>query len=641
MLQNREFSYKIAGSSIIFNQPLTFAEQADGGYITARVDIIRLYGKDAQQTVTVFNHEPDVYYNRATVELDLAGGYGALTTWRTQNTTDTTIVRQGDKVWGDLMSVSSGAGNTFKIELRSQNILSDESLPITFDRNDGSPLTLNPDSFTITYVTNEDGERILNRVEANYIPYLPTGDAFDSFDYRGEILKQHPNLRVGDKIKIDGETDFRRIISSPLFARPTEYRDDEQVSNNFFTKIAAGNYDGERFGEGLSVVANIDAGKVTSLDWNRRDLSYYFNHGILINPTAYNYNSAPILNFIPVNGEGGGAKARVIVYGGQIIDIEIVDPGSGYTKAPRVVVSRGYSILRENNHPEFFMTRYTTGGGGQDLVATISAVSSVIPLYNRNLIESIAIIQQPNPVQFNNEYVRVIQPASPAIGMGEVSEQKILSQIQYVAATESPAAVSQPAFTRIFPDNMDLGFESFRAVKTRYFSSGVIAIDENPVNNPQFYSQGKLGTTVSSFIDYLFLDVGYANVSGITLEQLELTYTQFAGISEGVDTWMDNMAINASSLTTDGSLFNPGVPSLQEHVSFLDAPATDVSIVLYVPDTSRFPDSGKLLLGKELVTYTSKSADRFAGVTRGVDGTTAEAHAAGTFIRTIGLETTL
>ena len=641
VLQNREFSYKIAGSSIIFNQPLTYAEQADGGYTTARVDIIRLYGKDAQQTVTLFNHEPDVYYNRATVELDLAGGYGALTTWRTQNTTDTTIVRQGDKVWGDLISVSLGAGNTFKIELRSQNILSDESLPIIFDRNDGSPLTLNPDSFTITYVTNEDGERILNRVEANYIPYLPTGDAFDSFDYRGEILKQHPNLRVGDKIKIDGETDFRRIISSPLFARPTEYRDDEQVSNNFFTKIAAGNYDGERFGEGLSVVANIDAGKVTSLDWNRRDLSYYFNHGILINPTAYNYNSAPILNFIPVNGEGGGAKARVIVYGGQIIDIEIVDPGSGYTKAPRVVVSRGYSILRENNHPEFFMTRYTTGGGGQELVATISAVSSVVPLYNRNLIESIAIIQQPNPVQFNNEYVRVIQPASPAIGMGEVSEQKILSQIQYVAATESPAAVSQPAFTRIFPDNMDLGFESFRAVKTRYFSSGVIAIDENPVNNPQFYSQGKLGTTVSSFIDYLFLDVGYANVSGITLEQLELTYTQFAGISEGVDTWMDNMAINASSLTTDGTLFNPGVPSLQEHVSFLDAPATDVSIVLYVPDTSRFPDSGKLLLGKELVTYTSKSADRFAGVTRGVDGTTAEAHAAGTFIRTIGLETTL
>ena len=641
VLQNRELSYKIAGSLIRFNQPVPYAEQADGTYASARVDIIRLYGKDAIPTVTLFNHEPDVYYNRAKVEIDLASGYDSLTTWRTQNTTDTTIVKQGNNVWGDLISVSLGSGNKFVIELRSQNISSSASEPIIFDRNDGTPLTLNPDSFTITYVTNEDGERVLNRLEANYIPYLPTGDAFDSYDYRGEILKQHPNLRVGDKIQIDGEKSYRSIISSPLFARPTDYRDGEQISNNFFTKIAASGYDEEKFGEGLSVIANVDAGKVTSLDWNRRDLSYYFNNGILVNPTAYNYNTPPVLNFVPVNGEGGGAKARVIVYGGQIIDIEIVDPGSGYTKAPKVVISRGYSILRENNHPEFFMTRYTTGGGGQDLVATITAVSTVIPLYYRNLIESVGVVKVLDPVSFGAEVTRTIQFVGPAIGMGEVSEQKILTQIQYVAATESPAAVSQPAFTRIFPDNMDLGFESFRAVKTRYFSSGVIALDENPVANPEYYSQGKLGTTVASFLDYLYLDVGYANVSGITLEQLELTYTQFNGISEGVDTWMENMAINASSLTTNGTLFNPGVPSLQEHVSFLDAPTTDVSIVLYVPDTSRFPDSGKLLLGKELVTYTSKTPDRFAGVTRGVGGTTAEAHTAGTLIRTIGLETTL
>ena len=641
VLQNRELSYKIFGATIKFNQQLPFATQADGTYTSARVDIIRLYGKDAQQTVTLFNHEPDVYYNRAKIEIDLAGGYDSLTTWRTQNTTDTTIVRQGNNVWGDLISVSLGSGSKFIIELRSQNISSDASEPIIFDRGDGTPLTLTPDSFTVEYVTNPNGERILNRLEANYIPYLPTGDAFDSFDYRGEIIKQHPNLRVGDKIKIDGEQSYRNIISSPLFARPTEYRDGEQISNNFFTKIAASGYDEERFGEGLSVNAIINAGKVVSLDWNRRDLSYYFNNNIIVNPTAYNYNTPPVLNFIPVNGEGGGAKARVIVYGGQIIDIEIVDPGSGYTKAPRVVIARGYSILRENNHPEFFMTRYTTGGGDQNLVATITAVSSVIPIYQRNLIESLAIVKLLDPVDIGAEVTRIIQFIGPAVGMGDVYEQRILSQIQYVAATESPAAVSQPVFTRIFPDNMNLAFDSFRAIKTRHYSSGVIALDEGAVINPNLYSQGKLGTTVSSFIDYLFLDVGYANISGITLEQLELTYTQFKGISEGVDTWMENMELNASSITTDGTLFNPGVPSLQEHMSYLDAPSTVSSIVIYVPSTSRFPDSGKLLLGKELVTYTSKQNDRFVGVTRGVDGTTAETHPAGTLIRTIGLGTTL
>jgi hypothetical protein len=99
--------------------------------------------------------------------------------------------------------------------------------------------------------------------------------------------------------------------------------------------------------------------------------------------------------------------------------------------------------------------------------------------------------------------------------------------------------------------------------------------------------------------------------------------------------------LNNTSLTTDGTLFNPGIPSIQELMSYLDAPLTASSIVIYIPDTTNFPDSGKLLVGKELVTYTSKLSDRLIGVTRGVDNTTAAAHTAGQFIRTIGLETTL
>ena len=167
-------------------------------------------------------------------------------------------------------------------------------------------------------------------------------------------------------------------------------------------------------------------------------------------------------------------------------------------------------------------------------------------------------------------------------------------------------------------------------------------MDENPnLIFADFYTQGNLGGTVASFIDYLYLDAGYANVSGISLEQLELTYTQFAGISEGVDTWMENMELNNTSITSDGTLFNPGIPSIQELMSYLDAPLTTSSTVVYIPDTTNFPDSGKLLVGKELVTYTSKLPDRLIGVARGVDGTTAEAHSAGQFIRTIGLETTL
>ena len=641
VLQRQNISYKINGAAITFMQPLEYTEQADGSYTCARVDILRLYGKNYQSTLNLFNYEADVFYNRATVTFDGAGTYDTLSSWYVLNTSDKTTVKQGDRIWGEIISIQSGSGDQFTVALKSQNIDFIAGSDITFDRGDGNPLTITFADYSIAYTTNAAGERILNRVESNYIPFLPTDDAFDSYDYRGEILKEHPSLRRGDKIQIDGELSYRNILSSPIFAKATDYRKGGQASANFFAKVAASDYNGDVLGEGLSVTANIDTGKVISLDWNRRELTYFFNNNILINPTAYNYNSPPVLNFIPTNGEGGGARAQVLVYGGQIIDIILVDGGSGYTAPPRVVVSRGYNIVRENNHPEFSAVRTIFGGQGEGLNATIQTTSSVINLYQRNLLEHIAVLQSPNPLGSGRLVSRGMHLVTPEIGMGFPFEQDIVSRIQYVVATQTPSAVEQPTFVRIFPEAENVGHVDFRADKTRYFSSGVIALDENPVTYPQFYTQGKLGGTVASFMEYLYLDAGYANVSGISLEQLELTYTQFAGISEGVDTWMENMELNNTSITSDGTLFNPGIPSIQELMSYLDAPLTTSSTVVYIPDTTNFPDSGKLLVGKELVTYTSKLSDRLIGVARGVDGTTAEAHSAGQFIRTIGVETTL
>ena len=97
---------------------------------------------------------------------------------------------------------------------------------------------------------------------------------------------------------------------------------------------------------------------------------------------------------------------------------------------------------------------------------------------------------------------------------------------------------------------------------------------------------------------------------------------------------MENYSINDSSITSNGTLFNPGIPSIQELMTYLDAPLSDTGTVAYVPDTSNFPNSGKLLIGKEMITYTAKLSDRFYGITRGVNGTEAVAHNAGQFLRT-------
>ena len=48
--------------------------------------------------------------------------------------------------------------------------------------------------------------------------------------------------------------------------------------------------------------------------------------------------------------------------------------------------------------------------------------------------------------------------------------------------------------------------------------------------------------------------------------------------------------------------------------------------IVYAENTTDFPATGTLQLGKEQITYTGKLSDRFTGCTRGVNGTTAQAH---------------
>ena len=56
--------------------------------------------------------------------------------------------------------------------------------------------------------------------------------------------------------------------------------------------------------------------------------------------------------------------------------------------------------------------------------------------------------------------------------------------------------------------------------------------------------------------------------------------------------------------------------------------------VVYVNgDTSRFPASGTILLGREQISYTSKLSDRFLDCTRGVNGTPIEEHLTGEYLR--------
>ena len=172
---------------------------------------------------------------------------------------------------------------------------------------------------------------------------------------------------------------------------------------------------------------------------------------------------------------------------------------------------------------------------------------------------------------------------------------------------------------------------------TKYKQSGVIDMLEQPVENGYLFTQGKLGTTVATFMEYLFMDHGEFNVSGINIEQFEIFYP-FLAINQNPNNWMENYTIDYSSITSNGVLFNPGIPSIHDRGGNLDQAFNIGDTILYITgSTANFPSSGKLLVGKEVVEYDgSVNFDRFIITARGVNGTTEVNHLGGDYFRTLG-----
>ena len=61
-------------------------------------------------------------------------------------------------------------------------------------------------------------------------------------------------------------------------------------------------------------------------------------------------------------------------------------------------------------------------------------------------------------------------------------------------------------------------------------------------------------------------------------------------------------------------------------VTALDATAAIATTTITLKDATNFPTSGTLLIGAELITYTSKLLNVLGGITRAVNGTTLTAH---------------
>ena len=642
VLQQDLDSYIISGPSIRFHKPLKFSKQSDGSYITDKVDILYFYGKNYQPTATCFDFESDVFYNRTTITFDGANTYDKFLTWFGPQASLSTYVYQildGKKyLFGNVLRVVPSAGNTWVMDLQSQNVKFNVNGRVYFTKSrslDGSnEIDISFDDINIQYNTNTQGERLLNRSEINILSWAETGDNLDSYQHTGELFKEHPTLKKNDRIKIDGEFAYRDVKSVPFFAKSKEYNDGHQVSNSFFSKIAVSEYNGEKLGEGFSITASLTNDTISKLDWNRRDLELYFDNNLLLSPTAYNYYTPPIINFIPVDGNGGGAKAQVLVYGGQIIDIILVDGGSGYTNSPKIVVSRGYDIIRIDDTFESSATIKLHNAGYQGSWAGMNpSTVCTINLWRRELMESFAVFILP-PV---TGQITIVGQTLIAFDPGLNALERSITQI--VTPADESVAMSNDSTTYIENDiecKINASYLTYEHPVTKHTYCGMLDMLQEPVENPSLYNQGKLGSTVASFMEYLYTDVGTLG-TGISLEQFEIFYP-FILINQNPGNWMENYEVDYSSITTTGVLFNPGIPSISNRAGYLSSVFNPGDTWMYITgSTSHFPATGKLLVNGEIIRYSGTlNDDRFIISERGVDGTTEVSHDALDYFRELG-----
>ena len=600
ILQEKGKSYNIFGSTIVFSQDIPYFVSESGDKTYSNVSILVFYGRDLQKSATFHDFEPDTYYNK--IKLRISGVLSFIEFIRQYSFSDSTYAQVFQKDTGKINVIGKIRGyeqidtNYWNLIISGNNPIFDENSSIFIgpenDYTSDSVIELNSDLIiqplqifvvpegqvqyygtisvnetgelvvegtivstptTINYSEDSEGNRIVRRDMPFWLYETDLGDK----SWR-TIAHNYGNLIEGDLIQIDGENDYREIVKLPEIVKSKQFNPGEQVSNNIYAKVDVTNYNDITGGEGLSIRATIVGGKIDKLIWNQRDLNLYFNNGILLQPSAYQYFTPPIIEFIPEDNFGGGARAEVISVGGQIVDIVLLDSGSGYTTPPKVIVARGYNKIRRTGRkidsihilriePEIFV------------YSSLTASSIINIILDTPAIENITSELFVTPFDTDRFITNIITPKPEILEL--LSESNISFAILPKININSVVSTSRVLTTK---------------VETRY----------------NFVST----TTIQ-------------NINREIVVRPKIVITE---------------AITKNALSTVNDLG-----------SFLDIELSETDTIVYIRNTFGFPSTGRLLIGKEIVFYSHKLADRFLDVLRGQYSTRVTTHNAGDYLRLI------
>ena len=648
-------SYRLTGSTISFLKPLDYQILDDNQLVSPRIDIIVFYGRDIDKKLSFYDFEASEYFNKIYLNISRVNspGFDSILNSINQSFRNNTGAynisdRKNSRVLYQVITDGNGVesfanlGRIKKIFITANNIqfvLSGGNLPVLDPSADHliSVDGTTTNSFNTRYSLNSDVtiSKEYDIDEDSQLKILPRDASPLAYDTNlseiewNQKLKMISKLKIGDKIKVDGERDTREILDIPRVAFTKENRDGFPVDTSIYSKVSTTNYNGFSQGVGLGVRAELDSnGSITNLIWNKRDYSL-IDSGIIDITTARNYFTAPKLQFIPIDNNGGGASANVLVINGEIVDIILTNPGSGYTQPPNIVISRGYTIdkfyrkidyrveysykifdysasMSSSVYSEIILRR--VGAGEDDFIITVS-LSRISDDVGREIV-AINFSQSEDNLKVSTF------TSSDSIRLFNMSD------------TVKMSTQSSIETTNIIKVNQDVKMSSNSTLlTTNTIKTG--SVDSLYNNFPEYYHQNILGNRVATLESFKYMSTGFVNVSGLSIGDyaLYLSELDLNAFSEG-----DGNTIRMSA--NSNRAYNLGYPSIQNYASILDVSANDSDTTIYASTTS-FPSSGTILLGSEIISYTSKLDDRFMGVTRGENGTTSTSHDSGEYIRTM------
>jgi len=141
------------------------------------------------------------------------------------------------------------------------------------------------------------------------------------------------------------------------------------------------------------------------------------------------------------------------------------------------------------------------------------------------------------------------------------------------------------------------------------------------------------GLSIDEIVEESFQRMGIQNVTGYQLKTsrrtLNIMFQEWA--NRGLHYWeVQNTSITLANGQTEYTLFrSPQEGSSNGVTTTLTAAIANNVTTIPVASVSNIPNSGKIKINNEIISYTGISSLNLTGATRAVDGTTAAAHASG------------